>query len=134
MSEEEHLRNSGLPLALLKLLAFVVGGKGIGAVVVERLCKDGYAVVTGSRSAVPGQGEDLTEVRAELAGPEGVEALAAAALEPGRVDALVHDVEQFDAGGSSLDSVPQRIATTLTAFATRFDTPAGKFRPGTHHP
>jgi NAD(P)-dependent dehydrogenase (short-subunit alcohol dehydrogenase family) len=85
-------------------VAVVSGGtKGIGAAVVERLRKDGYAVVTGSRSAVPEQGEDLTVVRADLATAEGVEALAAAALQRGRVDALVNNVGQFDARSSFLD-------------------------------
>ncbi|GAA3434161.1 SDR family oxidoreductase [Kutzneria kofuensis] len=85
-------------------MAVVSGGtKGIGAAVVERLRKDGYAVVTGSRSAVPEHGEDLTVVRADLATAEGVEALAAAALQRGRVDALVNNVGQFDARSSFLD-------------------------------
>ncbi|MDX3094634.1 oxidoreductase [Streptomyces sp. ME01-24h] len=85
-------------------VAVVSGGtKGIGAAVVERLRKDGYAVVTGSRSAVPEQGEDLTVVRADLATAEGVETLAAAALERGRVDALVNNVGQFEARGSFLE-------------------------------
>ncbi|MBB5896514.1 oxidoreductase [Kutzneria kofuensis] len=85
-------------------VAVVSGGtKGIGAAVVERLRKDGYAVVTGSRSAVPEHGEDLTVVRADLATAEGVEALAAAALQRGRVDALVNNVGQFDARSSFLD-------------------------------
>lgn len=85
-------------------VAVVSGGtKGIGAAVVERLRKDGYAVVTGSRSAVPEQNDDLTVVRADLATAEGVEALAAAALQRGRVDALVNNVGQFDARRSFLD-------------------------------
>jgi NAD(P)-dependent dehydrogenase (short-subunit alcohol dehydrogenase family) len=85
-------------------VAVVSGGtKGIGAAVVERLRKDGYAVVTGSRSAVPEQSDNLTVVRANLATAEGVEALAAAALQRGRVDALVNNVGQFDARSSFLD-------------------------------
>ncbi|GAA3827523.1 MULTISPECIES: oxidoreductase [Amycolatopsis] len=85
-------------------VAVVSGGtKGIGAAVVERLRKDGYWVVTGSRSATPEQGDDLTVVRADLATAEGVEALAAAALRLGRVDALVNNVGQFEARSSFLD-------------------------------
>jgi NAD(P)-dependent dehydrogenase (short-subunit alcohol dehydrogenase family) len=85
-------------------VAVVSGGtKGIGAAVVERLRKDGYSVVTASRSAVPEQGDDLTVVRADLATAEGVAALAAAAFERGRVDALVNNVGQFDARSSFLD-------------------------------
>ncbi len=85
-------------------VAVVSGGtKGIGAAVVERLRKDGYAVVTGSRSAGPERGADLTVVRADLATAEGVAELAAAARERGRVDALVNNVGRFDARGSFLD-------------------------------
>jgi NAD(P)-dependent dehydrogenase (short-subunit alcohol dehydrogenase family) len=85
-------------------VAVVSGGtQGIGAAIVERLRKDGYAVVTGSRSAAPEQGDDLTVVRADLATADGVAALAAAALERGRVDALVNNVGQFDARSSFLD-------------------------------
>jgi NAD(P)-dependent dehydrogenase (short-subunit alcohol dehydrogenase family) len=85
-------------------VAVVSGGtKGIGAAVVERLRKDGYDVVTGSRSAAPERSEDLTLVRADLTTAEGVDALAAAALERGRVDALVNNLGQFDARGSFLD-------------------------------
>ena len=81
------------------------GTKGIGAAVVERLRKDRYSVVTGSRSAVPEEGDDLTVVRPDLTAAEGVEALAAAALERGRVDALVNNVGQFDriSCGSQVD-------------------------------
>src|ERR1700754_3032306 len=85
-------------------VAVVSGGtKGGGAAVVERLRKDGYAVVTGSRSAAPEQHDDLTVVRADLTTAEGVEALAAAALQRGRVDALVNNVGQFDARSSFLE-------------------------------
>jgi NAD(P)-dependent dehydrogenase (short-subunit alcohol dehydrogenase family) len=79
------------------------GTKGIGAAVVERLREDGYAVVTGSRTAAPERGDDLTVVRADLGTPAGVEALAAAALDRGRVDGLVNNVGRFDARGSFLD-------------------------------
>jgi NAD(P)-dependent dehydrogenase (short-subunit alcohol dehydrogenase family) len=85
-------------------VAVVSGGtKGIGAAVVERLRKDGYAVVTGSRSAVPERNDDLTVVRADLATAEGVQSLAAAALQRDRVDALVNNVGQFDTRSSFLD-------------------------------
>src|SRR5689334_3826120 len=85
-------------------VAVVSGGtKGIGAAIVESLHKDGYVVVTGSRSAVPEQRDDLTVVRADLATADGVSALAASALERGRVDALVNNVGQFEARGSFLD-------------------------------
>ncbi|GHH84185.1 short-chain dehydrogenase [Streptomyces sulfonofaciens] len=85
-------------------VAVVSGGtKGIGAAVVERLRKDGYAVVTGSRSAVPEQRDDLTVVRADLSTAEGVQALAEAALVRGRVDALVNNVGRFGARSSFLD-------------------------------
>ncbi|WP_030185558.1 oxidoreductase [Streptomyces sp. NRRL S-813] len=85
-------------------VAVVSGGtKGIGAAVVERLRKEGYAVVTGSRSAVPEQSDDLTVVRADLATADGAQTLAAAALERGRVEALVNNVGQFDARTSFLD-------------------------------
>jgi NAD(P)-dependent dehydrogenase (short-subunit alcohol dehydrogenase family) len=85
-------------------VAVVSGGtQGIGAAVVERLRKDGYVVVTGSRSGVPEQGDDLTVVRADLATAEGVQALAAAALQRGRVDALVNNVGHFDPRNSFLD-------------------------------
>lgn len=85
-------------------VAVVSGGtKGIGAAVVQRLQKEGYAVVTGSRSAEPERTDDLTVVRADLATADGVQALAAAALERGRVDALVNNVGQFDPRASFLD-------------------------------
>ncbi|QRP47940.1 SDR family oxidoreductase [Amycolatopsis sp. FDAARGOS 1241] len=90
-------------------VAVVSGGtKGIEAAVVERLRKDGYTVVTGSRSAVPEEDDDLTVVRADLATAEGVEALVAAAIERGRVDALVNNVGQFDPRGSFLDVIDQQ--------------------------
>jgi NAD(P)-dependent dehydrogenase (short-subunit alcohol dehydrogenase family) len=85
-------------------VAVVSGGtKGIGAAVVDRLRKEGYAVVTGSRSATPERGDDLTVVRADLGTPEGVAALAAAALHRGRVDALVNNVGGTDVRASFLD-------------------------------
>jgi NAD(P)-dependent dehydrogenase (short-subunit alcohol dehydrogenase family) len=87
-----------------KKVAVVSGGtKGIGAAVVERLVKDGYEVVTGSRSATPGQTGSVTVVQADLATADGVATLAAAATERGRVDALVNNVGQFDARTSFLD-------------------------------
>ena len=79
------------------------GTKGIGAAVVERLRKEGYAVVTGSRSAVAERSDDLTVVRADLGTPDGVAALATAALDRGRVDGLVNNVGQADARSSFLD-------------------------------
>lgn len=85
-------------------VAVVSGGtKGIGAAIVERLRKDGYTVVTGSRSAVPEQGDDLTVARADLATADGAAALAAAALERGSVVALINNVGQFDPRSSFLD-------------------------------
>jgi NAD(P)-dependent dehydrogenase (short-subunit alcohol dehydrogenase family) len=79
------------------------GTKGIGAAVVERLRKEGWAVVTGSRSAEPEESDDLTVVRADLGTPAGVAALAAAALDRGRVDGLVNNVGRYDMRGSFLD-------------------------------
>jgi CRP/FNR family cyclic AMP-dependent transcriptional regulator len=37
-------------------------------------------------------------------------------------------------GAGGVQSVPQRVATALTALAARADTPAGKLRPGARHP
>jgi len=86
-------------------VAVVSGGtKGIGAAVVARVPEDGYAVVTGSRSATPDDRDGLTMVRADLARAEGVAALATAALHRyGRVDALVNNVGVFPARGSFLE-------------------------------
>ncbi|MFJ3405124.1 SDR family oxidoreductase [Promicromonospora sp. NPDC090134] len=85
-------------------VAVVSGGTaGIGAAVVERLRGAGYSVVTGSRSAVPEKSDDLTVVRADLGTGQGVEALAMAALERGRVDAVVNNVGRFDHRASFLD-------------------------------
>lgn len=86
-------------------VAVISGGtKGIGAAVVQRLAKDGYAVVTGSRSARPEQDEDLLVVPADLSTVAGVDALAAAALDRyGRVDALVNNVGAYWLRGSFLD-------------------------------
>ncbi|MFD4644259.1 oxidoreductase [Lentzea sp. NPDC058436] len=85
-------------------VAVVSGGtKGIGAAVVQRLLKDGYEVVTGSRSASPERTDDLTVVQADLATAEGVQLLAEAARERGRVSALVNNVGQYGFRASFLD-------------------------------
>ncbi len=71
---------------------------------VQRLGKDGYAVVTGSRSAQPEQGEDLLVVPVDLSTRSGVDTLAAAALDRfGRVDALVNNVGAFPLRSSFLE-------------------------------
>ncbi|USX49419.1 SDR family oxidoreductase [Lentzea sp. HUAS12] len=85
-------------------VAVVSGGtKGIGAAVVQRLLKDGYEVVTGSRSASPEQTGNLTVVQADLATAEGNLRLAEAARARGRVSALVNNVGNWDFRSSFLD-------------------------------
>ncbi|WP_380163388.1 oxidoreductase [Jannaschia sp. R86511] len=88
-----------------QLVAVVSGGtKGIGEAVVARLLKDGYAVVTGSRSASASDSDGLTVVPVDLATAEGAQALADAALRRhGHVDALVNNVGAFTPRSSFLD-------------------------------
>lgn len=76
--------------------ALVTGGtKGAGAAIVQRLSDAGAEILTVARSAAPTSPARL--VRADVSTPEGVAAIAEAALADGRVpDILIHV-----AGGSS---------------------------------
>lgn len=80
-----------------KRVVLTGGTKGTGRAALERFVRGGARVITAARSERPADLPEESFVRADLATPEGAEALARAALEGmGGVDILLHVV-----GGST---------------------------------
>lgn len=105
----------------------VTGGtKGAGLATVRRFLAGGAAVVTAARSDAPGDVPAEAFVRADLATPEGVAALAEAAMDRlGGVDILVHVLGGSTAPGggfAALDDAAWRSELDLNLMpAVRLD-------------
>jgi len=81
-----------------KVVIVTGASQGIGAGVVERFRKEGFAVVATSRSITPSEDPNVVTVAGDISDPETAKRVVATAIEHfGHIDTLVNNAGIFDA-------------------------------------
>ncbi len=81
-----------------KVVIVTGASQGIGAGVVERFRKEGFAVVAISRSITPSEDPNVVTVAGDISDPETAKRVVATAIEHfGHIDTLVNNAGIFDA-------------------------------------